>query len=173
MFVIPPADLVRNLKAEHNIWVRFPARWEELAPDRYAAELGMRRLRRHSQYTFQNGVTKPMRSGAIVQPDDSNPFYINRDRHFEPRTDAFANDPLLHSLVRLLARFAMAPDEASDWDVWVHPFRVLATAHAQGQPTPKGLHRHGVTLVTSLLVRPCNAIGGENSVFDVNGHRYC
>jgi hypothetical protein len=161
---------VRNLKAEQNISVRFCANWEELAPDRYAAELGTRRLRRPRQYTFQNGVTKPMRSGAFVQPDDSNPFYINRDRHFEPRTDAFANDPLLHSSVRLLARFAMAPDEASDCDVWVRPFQVLATADAQGQPTPEGLHHDGVTLVTSLLVRRCNAIGAESSLFDVNGH---
>ena len=51
------------------------------------------------------------------------------------------------------------------------PFRVLASARDEGQPTPEGLHRDGVTLVTSVLIRRHNAVGGESTVADMNRRR--
>jgi hypothetical protein len=71
----------------------------------------------------------------------------------------------------LLGRLATALDDVSEWSAKVHPFRVLASADGDGQPTPEGQHRDGVTLVTSLLVSRRNATGGESSVFDLDGHR--
>lgn len=169
--VMPPADLATTLGVSTDVWARFASHWDELAPDRYAAELGLQRMRRYGRYSFVNGVTTAMSSGVFVQPLDSNPLYIDRDRHFEPLTDAFTADPLLAKLLTLLGRFAITLDDAPEWVVKIHPFRVLATAHAEGQPTPEGLHRDGVTLVTSLLIKRRNAVGGESSVFDATGRR--
>jgi hypothetical protein len=108
---------------------------------------------------------------AFAQPEDSNPLYIERDRYFEPLTDALVEDPLLHGLLGLLGDMATALQDLPEWSVKVTPFRVLASADGEGQPTPEGLHRDGVTLVTSLLVGRRNARGGESSVVDVDGHQ--
>jgi hypothetical protein len=173
VYLMPSADLTRCLRADADAWSRFSAHWEELVRDSYAAELGAQRLRRYGWFSFRpaDGVANAMPHRAFVQPHDSNPFYIDRDRHFEPLTDAFASDPLLHGLLKQLGRVAAALDDVSEWSIKVHPFRVLASADGEGRPTPEGLHRDGVTLVTSLLVDRRNATGGESSVFDLDGRR--
>jgi hypothetical protein len=171
--VMPPAELNSCLRADDDAWTRFGSHWEELAPDSYAAELGTRRLRRYGHFRFStaDGVASPMPHRAFVQPEDSNPLYVSRDRYFEPLTDAFAKDPLLHRLLTLMSRLAAALDDVKEWNAKVTPFRVLASADGEGQPTPEGLHRDGVTLVTSLLIRRDNAVGGESSVVDNQGRR--
>lgn len=166
-----PIDVARSLGVDEDVWTRFGAHWDELAPDPYAAELGIQRLRRYGHYRFADGLFEPVPIGAFVQPQDSNPLYVERDRHFEPLTDTFASDPLLDGLLRLLVRFATALDDVAEWTVKVHPFRVLASADSDGRPTPEGLHRDGVTLVTSLLIGRRNAVGGESTVFDMDGRR--
>jgi hypothetical protein len=173
VFVMPSADLTRCLRADAHTWSRFSAHWEELVEDSYAAELGTHRLRRYGCFSFRpaDGVLNAMPHRAFAQPQDSNPLYIDRDRYFEPLTDAFAADPLLHRLLKLLARLAQALDDIPEWSVKVHPFRVLASADCEGRPTPEGLHRDGVTLVTSLLVGRRNAAGGESLVFGLGGRR--
>lgn len=172
-FVMPPADLDRCIGADENVWTRFSSHWDDLVPDTYAAELGTRRLRRYGHFVFKpaDGSATLMPHRAFVQPEDSNPLYIERDRFFEPLTDAFARDPLLHDLLRLLGRLAMALEDVPEWSAKVTPFRVLASADGEGQPTPEGMHRDGVTLVTSLLVDRRNAGGGESSVVDLDGHQ--
>jgi hypothetical protein len=167
--LMPASAVAKTLRVGDDAWTRFAAHWDELAPDRYAAEMGMRRLRRYGHYTFVDGVTKPMPNDVFAQPEDSNPLYIDRGRHFEPLTDAFARDPLLDKLLKLLARFATALDGIPEWTVKVHPFRVVASAKGEGRPTPEGLHRDGVTLVTSLLIGRRDAVGGESTVFDLSG----
>jgi hypothetical protein len=172
-FLMAPADLNRCLGIDENAWTRFSSHWEELVPDRYAAELGTRRLRRYGHFAFRpaDGCAQLMPHRAFAQPEDSNPLYIERDRYFEPLTDDLVEDPLLHGLLRLLGEVATALDDIHEWSVKVTPFRVLASADGEGQPTPEGLHRDGVTLVTSLLVGRRNARGGESSVFDLDGHQ--
>ncbi len=93
------------------------------------------------------------------------------DRHFDPLTEAFVTDPVLRSVLRLLGDVATCLDEAAEWSVKVHPFRVIASADGEGQPTPEGIHRDGVTLVSSLLIGRRNASGGESSVFDPDGRQ--
>ncbi|OBI45391.1 hypothetical protein A5707_02295 [Mycobacterium kyorinense] len=169
--VLPAADLSATLGVSDGGWARFAKHWEDLAPDRYAAELGVRRLRRYGHYTVKAGVAAPIPVGAFVQPDNSNPLYVERNRHFEPLTETFASDPLLQRILGLLGRFATVLDDAAQWTVKVHPFRVVASADDDGQPTPEGLHRDGVTLVASLLINRSNAAGGQSTVFDVSGRQ--
>ena len=80
-------------------WTRFASLLVDLAPDRYAAELGLQRLRRYGVLLVLDGVAYPMADDVVRQPEDSNPLYIDRDREFEPLTDAFAEDPLLARLL--------------------------------------------------------------------------
>jgi hypothetical protein len=167
-----PAELNACLGIDGSAWTPFAAHWEELEPDPYAAELGTRRLRRYGHFLFRpaDAVFEPTIHSAFVQPQDSNPLYIGTDRVFEPLTDAFAKDPLLQQILSLLGQLATALDDAVEWDAKVTPFRVLATADGAGQPTPEGMHRDGVTLVTSLLIGRRNALGGESTVTDMAGH---
>lgn len=152
-------------------WARFAAHWDQLSPDRYAAELGTQRLRRygHFAYSSADGAIRLLLHESFVQPEDSNPLYIGLDRCFEPLTDSFATDPLLHAMLALVGCFATALDDAADWSAKVTPFRVVASAAADGHPTPEGLHRDGVTLVTSLLIGRHNATGGQSTVVDMTG----
>jgi hypothetical protein len=161
--------VTRSLGVDRDEWTRFARHWDDLAPDPYAAELGIQRLRRYGRYLVRGGVPRPMPNEAFVQPENSNPLYIGRDRHFERLTDAFADDPLLHGLLHVLCRAADALDDVAEWNVKVHPFRIEAPAHGDGRPTPEGLHRDGVTLVSSLLVGRRNALGGESTVCDLTG----
>jgi hypothetical protein len=135
----------------------------------------VQRLRRYGQYAVRDGAARPVTAGVFAQPEDSNPLYIGRDRRFEPLTDAFAADPLLHGVIKLLARLAAALEDVDEWNVKVHPFRIRSSpngsAGADGLPTPEGMHRDGVTLVTSLLVGRRNAIGGESTMCDLAGRQ--
>src|SRR6476660_1035100 len=80
---------------------------EDLAPDRYAAELGTQRLRRygHFAYTPADGASRLLMHESFVQPEESNLRYIGTDRRFEPLTDSFAADPLLHAMLASLGPF--------------------------------------------------------------------
>jgi hypothetical protein len=169
--VLSGAELSGCIGADAAAWGRFALHWEQLAPDSYAAVLGTTRLRRYGHFalTPDDHSARLVPHGAFCQPEDSNPLYIERDRHFEPLTDAFASDPLLHSLLRLLGGVATALDDAEQWSAKVTPFRVLASADYTGDPTPEGPHRDGVTLVTSLLIGRDNAVGGESTVYDLAG----
>jgi hypothetical protein len=171
MCLLSAPVLSRCVDADTATWTRFSSHWDELVPDTYAAELGTTRLRRYGHFAFTpaEGSARLLPHGAFIQPDDSNPLYTKRDRHFEPLTDAFAADPLLHRLVKLLGGAAKVMDDAADWSVKVTPFRVLAAPGDAGEPAPEGRHRDGVTLVTSLLIARDNAVGGESTVYDLDG----
>ena len=169
--VLSSFDVTRSLGAGREEWTRFARHWQHLAPDPYAAELGVQRLRRYGQYSFRDGLLRPMPRSTFVQPEESNLLYIGKDREFEPLTDAFARDPLLHKAIGLLARVAAALDDVADWNVKVHPFRTRSSTDEGAHPTPEGMHRDGVTLVTSLLVGRRNAIGGESTVCDLDGRQ--
>jgi hypothetical protein len=169
--LVQPAELNECLRIDGSAWTQFASHWEDLAPDRYAADLGTQRLRRYGHLVFRpaGGTFEPTMHDAFIQPEDSNPLYIGTDRHFEPLADAFAKDPLLQRILAALSELAMVLADAAEWDVKVTPFRVLATADGTGQPTPEGMHRDGVTLVTSLLIGRRNALGGESTVTDLAG----
>jgi len=84
-------------------------------------------------------------------------------------TNAFVADPVLHALVPLLGEIAAEIEDAPQWTVHVHPFRVIGSTDSRGDATPEGRHQDGVTLVSSLLVARRNAAGGQSSVFDPDG----
>lgn len=169
--VMPAAVTNSYLGLTAGAWDRFRKHWNQLATDRYAAELGVRRLRRYGEFSLA-ALAEQIRllpRASFVQPEASNPLYVGVERVFEPLTKSFVDDPVFRAALRLLGRLAMALDDPEVWKVKVHPFRVVGTDVAPGLPTPEGLHRDGVTLVSSLLVRRMNAAGGESAISDPNG----
>ncbi|MCF4139035.1 2OG-Fe dioxygenase family protein [Streptomyces sp. Tue 6430] len=168
--VMAPPAVSKCLGTDEQGWARFAAHWEDLAPDPYAAETGTRRLRRHGHFSLSRaGELRTRPHGAFVQPEESNPLYVEVNRHFEPLTEAFLREPLLAALLRMLGQVAACLDTADEWSAEVHPFRVVAEAGDGGQPTPEGRHRDGVTLVTSLLIDRVNVVGGESTVSAPDG----
>jgi hypothetical protein len=169
--VIPAAVMTSCLGVQKEAWERFRTHWNELSTDTYVANRGVRRLRRYGLFSLTSATEQIslLPQGSFVQPEDSNPLYIGVERTFEPLTASFMADPLFHAVLRLLRQVATALDDPPVWNVHVHPFRVVASAEAEGLPTPEGRHRDGVTLVSSLLVGRQNAVGGESSVFDPEG----
>ncbi|MBB1259962.1 2OG-Fe dioxygenase family protein [Streptomyces sp. OF8] len=169
--LMPSVDVLACLGVGGAEWERFAAHWDDLVVDRYAAARGTRRLRRYGKFVLTGaGELRPRSHGTFVQPDDTNRLYVGVERRFEPLTDAFVADPVFGKLVGLLGVLARGLEEERDeWVVLVHPFRVIAVAGQDGQPTPEGRHRDGVTLVTSLLVGRENAVGGRSAVYDDGG----
>jgi len=154
---------------EEDAWERFRTHWDKLCTDSYAADLGVRRLRRYGQFSLTTEQIKLLPPTSFVQPDDSNPLYVGMERTFEPLIDSFVVAPLFRVVLGLLRLMATALEDPAVWNAKVHPFRVVASAEADGLPTPEGRHRDGVTLVSSLLIGRQNAVGGESSVFDQEG----
>src|SRR6516165_11480245 len=155
--LIPSSDVTRSLGVDREAWTRFARYWWHLPGDPCAAGPGVRRLRRYGRYLVLHGLAYPL------------PYSL-RDREFEPLTDAFAENPLLHNLIKLLTRMAACLDDVAEWNVKVHPFRIRSsTPDGGGHTTPENLHRDGVTLFSTLLVGRRNATGGENSVCDSGG----
>ena len=151
--LMPSSDVTRSLGVGEEAWTRFDRYWRRLAPDPHAAERGLQRLRRYGRYLVLDGFAHRL-----------------PDREFEPLTDAFAENPLLHNLIKLLTRMAACLDDVAEWNVKVHPFRIRSsTPDGGGHTTPENLHRDGVTLFSTLLVGRRNATGGENSVCDSGG----
>lgn len=70
-----------------------------------------------------------------------------------------------------MARAAGALDDAAAWNIKVRPFRIRSSTDEGGHPTPEGMHRDGVTLVSSLLVGRRNASGGDSTVCDLDGRQ--
>jgi hypothetical protein len=153
--LMPAPDVTRSLGAGQEAWTRFARYWWHLPPDPFAAGLGVQRLRRYGRYLVLDGFPHRLPTHTFAQP--------------EPLTDTFAEDPLLHDVLKLLTRMAAVLDDVAEWNVKVHPFRTRSCD--RGHPTPEGLHRDGVTLVSTLLIGRRNAIGGESTVSDPTGRK--
>jgi hypothetical protein len=152
--LMPSSDVARSLGVDREAWPRFARYWWHLPPEPRAAGLGEQRWHRYGQYLVLNGVVYRLPAPT-----------------FEPLTDAFAEDPLLHNVIELLARVAGSLDDVAEWNVKVHPFRMRSSAGRGGHATPEGLHRDGVTLLSTLLIGRRNAVGGRSSVCDSGGRR--
>ncbi|MBV8994498.1 MAG: 2OG-Fe dioxygenase family protein [Pseudonocardiales bacterium] len=168
--VIPATTVWQRLQSDHARWARFAAHWQDLRPDKYAAEYGTRRMRRYGQFILAgDGTRRLLPHAEFRQPTNTNRLFPDAGRDFDPLTDAFVADPVLDALLPLLSEIAAVIEDAPRWTVHVHPFRVVSSTDSRGDATPEGRHQDGVTLVSSLLVARRNAAGGQSSVFDSDG----
>jgi hypothetical protein len=168
--VIPAAVVWQRLHSDHAQWARLAAHWEELRPDKYAAESGTHRMRRYGRFVLaRDGARRLLPHAAFRQPTNTNRLFPDAGRDLDPLTDAFVADPILDALLPLLSGIAAGIEDAPQWTVHVHLFRVVGSTDSLGDATPEGRHQDGVTLVSSLLVGRRNVAGGQSSVFDPHG----
>jgi hypothetical protein len=151
-------------------WTAFAASWNTLELDRYMADGGRYRRRRHAVYSARAG-------GAIARAPHQ-PHYQSRDynalnggiaRWFEPVDETVGSGATMRTILTFTRALFEALAGTRDWLVEVHQFRIEARADEPGQPTPEGVHRDGVDYVLVLLVDRQNIVSGTTTVHRLNG----
>ncbi|MBA3503739.1 MAG: 2OG-Fe dioxygenase family protein [Myxococcota bacterium] len=160
------ADMRELLGGAPADWDAFAASWNELHLDKYMADGGRYRRRRHALFSAGSGAITRKPHGPHFQTLDYNHLHGGIERWFEP----IASDT--QSLATILAWSrktfeALSPVRA--WDIEAHQFRIEASADAAGQPTPEGVHRDGVDYVLVLLVRRTNIASGTTTIHAPDG----
>lgn len=138
-------------------WHELARAWNNLIPDRYLSDGGRYRQRRMGKYHYfpnHNRLEKQDVEGIYYQATSINDTNGGVKRKSGPLEPAFANNPLLHDLIRLYYTLLPVPNEWHDqgWLVYVHPFRILATSDEIGYPTPEGIHRDGHLFTVQIFV---------------------
>ena len=151
-------------------WSAFAASWNNLELDRYMADGGRYRRRRHAVYAA--GVD------ATIVRATHQPHYQSRDynalnggiaRWFAPIDAAIGCGETMTAILacsRSLFEKLVGP---RNWHVEVHQFRIEARPDEKGQPTPEGVHRDGVDYVLVLLIERQNIVSGTTTVHALDG----
>lgn len=166
-FVRPRRDENAWLPAPTNAdWDSFAETWDRLGLDRYMADGGRYRRRRHAALAVgpERITRKPHQ--PHFQSRDYNQLNGDVQRWFEAMEDGVVDSPMMQRLLRgATTCFEGAEGRAATrWHVELHQFRIEATAGRLGRPTPEGMHRDGVDWVLVLLVDRQNADEGVTEV---------
>ncbi|MCO6419166.1 2OG-Fe dioxygenase family protein [Siccirubricoccus sp. KC 17139] len=146
----------------------FAASWERLETDRFMADGGLYRRRRHANFTARWGRPGHLRNPhrphfqAVVH----NSLNGGVERWFAPVEDQVAAGAPLQALLDLGRAVADARSPGHDWFVEMHQFRIEAAAHMPGYPTPEGVHHDGVDYVLISMIARTNLAGGETLITD-------
>lgn len=151
--------------------VRFKQCWSTLERDNYMADGGTYRYRRYGQFTklaAQREISM-LPHEPYVQPAFINSLNGDIERHFAPLSDKFVTSVLLERLLLMLGDiYDAALNTSANWNIRLHPYRIVTNASQQGQPTPEGLHRDGVTFIASLMINRVNVMGGVTKITDAS-----
>jgi hypothetical protein len=169
--VLPAATSSELIGTTPQSWARFDRHWDELTLDTYMNDGGTYRYRRYGRYELaaDQGVLTRLAHRSYWQAKNINSLNGGIARHFDPLTAAFAAEPLVTDLVRLLGSVVAATEGVPGWQVELHPFRIVTSDSETGKPAPQGRHRDGIDYVTSLVVGRHNVVGGESSVYTDEG----
>lgn len=174
-YVLLPADAAETLLRGANgytpdDWRMFQASWDRLELDRYMADGGAYRHRRHGTYSASP-------SGRAVRQEPHQAHYqslaYNRlnggvARHFAPLETEVAQGPVLNAVLSFCRDLFGRLAPALAWHIEVHQFRIDASGSV-AKPTPEGVHRDGVNFVFMMLVQRLNVLGGETRIHDQAG----
>jgi hypothetical protein len=167
------ADTLKLLGAPSPAaWQAFAESWDDLGADRYMADGGRYRRRRHATFTVVDGVADRQPHQPHFQSRDYNRLNGDVQRWFDPVTVETERNPVMGGIFKACAAaFTRAAGRSPDqpWRVEVHQFRVEATAVTEGRPTPEGFHRDGVDWVFVMLVERRNALEGVTQIGNVAG----
>lgn len=149
----------------------FFASWDRLEVDRFMADGGRYRRRRHANFEIRAGVPGHARGPhrPHFQEVVHNRLNGGVERWFAPVEDAVAGGAPLRALLELGRGLADSVGGPRDWHVEMHQFRIEAAAGAPGYPTPEGVHHDGVDLALIGMIRRANLEGGETLVQDDAG----
>jgi hypothetical protein len=166
-------------------WSRFADSWNSLELDRYMADGGRYRRRRHAVFgAAADGPIHRKPHQPHVQAPEYNPLHGGVERWFEPIAPEIAEGATMRTILAFCRSFFAGlaaspgararqprPAEECVWHVEVHQFRVEARAGEHGRPTPEGLHRDGVDYVLVLLVNRRNIASGVTAIHALDGMR--
>lgn len=144
----------------------FARSWDDLGQDRFMADGGRYRRRRHAAFRVgPDGIARKPHQ-PHYQSRDYNMLNGGIERWFDPVESEVANGPVLPALIAFGHRaFApLSPAPTADWHVEVHQFRIEAGAEGAGLPTPEGLHRDGVDWVLVTLIGRLNVEEGVTKI---------
>ncbi len=176
-FAFVRAPAMRDLLHRHGLpdaaqaWQSFAASWNDLGLDRYMADGGRYRRRRHATFAVASGHIERKPHQPHYQSRDYNLLNGGVERWFKPVTEAIGAHPVLRAILAACdAIFTpLTPPDARPpaWHVELHQFRIEAQDGQAGEPTPEGLHRDGVDWVLVLLVSRENVESGATSIHDL------
>lgn len=153
--------------ALESSWTSFADSWNRLGLDRYMADGGRYRRRRHAALAITPDAITRKPHQPHFQSRDYNQLNGDVQRWFEPMEDAVADSPMMQRLLRgatLCFEGAGERDVAAHWHVELHQFRIETTAQTPGRPTPEGMHRDGVDWVLVMLIDRLNAAEGVTEI---------
>ena len=147
-------------------WDALAASFDHLELDRYMADGGRYRRRRHAVLACDAGSDQPVPAARRphFQATLYKPLNGGVERWYEPVEPALLAGPSLQAVLSFGARFFRLLRPGAAWTVELHQFRIEASAGAPGQPTPEGPHRDGVDCVLVALVQRVNVRSGTTTV---------
>jgi len=166
-FVRVPAEAMRSLLGPAaSRWTEFAKTWDDLGVDRYMADGGRYRRRRHAVFHVTEGRIDRQDHQPHFQSRDYNPLNGGLERWFEAVLVTTASHPVLRRLLKLGDEVFSAAEGRQPppaWRVEVHQFRIEASEEV-GRPTPEGFHRDGVDWVLVMLLDRQNVLEGVTEI---------
>lgn len=144
----------------------FAASWDRLGDDRFMADGGRYRRRRHAAFAVSaTGITRKAHQPHF-QSRDYNILNGGIERWFEPVEPAIASGATMQAVIGFADSVftPLSQPSPAEWHVEVHQFRIEAGSDSAGMPTPEGLHRDGVDWVLVMLVTRRNVEEGVTKI---------
>lgn len=165
---LPGAAMRDRLGIGDTGWTALADSWNDLGPDRYMADGGRYRRRRHATFALDAGTYSRQPHQPHWQSRDYNPLNGDVQRWFEPVLPATVANPAMQAILAFCAR-QFDPRAAHGWHVEIHQFRIEAKADEEGRPTPEGMHRDGVDRVMVMLIERRNVREGVTRIGAADG----
>jgi len=148
----------------------FTDSWNRLEEDRYMADGGKYRKRRHAVYAIQNPgeAARLMPYQPHYQTLDYNPLNGGVARYFAPILDDLHHSPTLAALLEFGNRVFSRISGNHQWHIELHQFRIEARDGKLGKPTPEGAHRDGVDFVIVVMIKRVNIDSGSTTIFNLD-----
>ena len=142
--------------------------WHRLEEDRYMADGGKYRKRRHAVYAIHNPgeAARRMPYQPHYQTLDYNPLNGGVARYFAPILDDLHHSPTLAALLEFGNRVFSRISGNHQWHIELHQFRIEARDGSLGKPTPEGAHRDGVDFVIVVMIKRVNIDSGATTIFN-------
>ena len=148
-------------EAGQDEWAVFQDSWSVLGPDRYMADGGRYRRRRHAVLVLDGGQIRTLPPRPHYQSRDYNPMNGGIERWFAQVKPEVLGGAVFRQLLALCVDIFALRDVACE--IEAHQFRIEA-GEVEGQPTPEGMHRDGVDWVGVFLVGRCNVVAGTTRI---------
>jgi hypothetical protein len=144
--------------------------WNRLEEDRYMADGGRYRKRRHATYAIEGPGQRArlMPYQPHYQTLDYNPLNGGVARYFAPILDDLHQSVTLAALLDFGNMLFSQVSGNHRWHIELHQFRIEARDGKMGKPTPEGVHRDGVDFVIVVMIKRVNIESGATTIFDLD-----